>query len=177
MAQFYGTIQGNRGEASRVGSGKSGIHAHIRSWNNDVYSSIVEADDGKDKLQLRIPEEMLLTINNSYNGKLKELIECKEKIEKINEVMNAFNHNEEMESYEFIEEVSNIMAHNTFEDPQRLVKGTDNIIVDDDLLRKQTLALLNSDIAEEEKEGLHNLLGTIKDMISDKKEVTIRGQK
>lgn len=33
MAQFMATIQGNRGEASRVGSRDSGIVAHINGWD------------------------------------------------------------------------------------------------------------------------------------------------
>ena len=33
MAQFYADIQGNRGEATRMGTPKSGIQGHIRGWN------------------------------------------------------------------------------------------------------------------------------------------------
>jgi len=33
MAQFYANIQGNRGEATRMGTKRSGIHGHIRGWN------------------------------------------------------------------------------------------------------------------------------------------------
>lgn len=32
MAHFYGSMQGNRGEATRCGSKESGIEAHIRGW-------------------------------------------------------------------------------------------------------------------------------------------------
>lgn len=32
MAQFYASIQGNRGEATRVGTKSSGIVGHIRGW-------------------------------------------------------------------------------------------------------------------------------------------------
>ena len=32
MSTFYASIQGNRGEATREGSAKSGIVGHIRSW-------------------------------------------------------------------------------------------------------------------------------------------------
>ena len=32
MAQFRATIRGNREEASRLGTKKSGIEAHINSW-------------------------------------------------------------------------------------------------------------------------------------------------
>ena len=33
MSQFYGDIQGHRGEATRGGTKKSGIQGHIRGWN------------------------------------------------------------------------------------------------------------------------------------------------
>lgn len=36
MAQFYASIQGNRGEATRMGSKDSGITGHIRGWNTGV---------------------------------------------------------------------------------------------------------------------------------------------
>ena len=32
MARFYATMQGNRGEASRIGTPNSGIYAHVRGW-------------------------------------------------------------------------------------------------------------------------------------------------
>ncbi len=33
MAHFYAEIQGNRGEATRMGSKESGIRGHIRGWH------------------------------------------------------------------------------------------------------------------------------------------------
>lgn len=36
MAHFYGTLKGNRGEASRLGSKASGIKACIASWEGAV---------------------------------------------------------------------------------------------------------------------------------------------
>lgn len=36
MAQFYASIQGNRGEATRMGTKVSGIHGHIRGWDAGV---------------------------------------------------------------------------------------------------------------------------------------------
>src|SRR5271157_5591727 len=32
MAHFYGDLQGSRGQATRVGTKKSGIEGHIRGW-------------------------------------------------------------------------------------------------------------------------------------------------
>ncbi len=58
MAYFYGYLTGNRGIATRCGSRDSGITAHIRSWNNDVYVSLGAGGDGKDKLHLTIPKKL-----------------------------------------------------------------------------------------------------------------------
>lgn len=33
MAQFYASIQGNRGESTRIGTKSSGITGHIRGWS------------------------------------------------------------------------------------------------------------------------------------------------
>lgn len=33
MGHFYAEIQGNRGEATRMGTKDSGIYGHIRGWN------------------------------------------------------------------------------------------------------------------------------------------------
>ena len=36
MAHFRATVQGNRGEASRLGTKGSGINAHIDGWNSGI---------------------------------------------------------------------------------------------------------------------------------------------
>lgn len=36
MSKFYGTVQGNRGEATRGGSKNSGIKATAQSWEGSV---------------------------------------------------------------------------------------------------------------------------------------------
>ena len=47
MAQFYATIQGNRGAASRMGTKSSGIAGHIRGWNIGARVRVTR-EDGKD---------------------------------------------------------------------------------------------------------------------------------
>jgi hypothetical protein len=47
MAHFYASIQGNRGEATRMGSKDSGITGHIRGWNVGARVT-VEHVDGSD---------------------------------------------------------------------------------------------------------------------------------
>ena len=47
MAQFYAHIQGNRGEATRMGTKDSGISGHIRGWTIGA-RVIMSHKDGKD---------------------------------------------------------------------------------------------------------------------------------
>ena len=49
MAQFYASIQGNRGEATRMGTKSSGIYGHIRGWDigaeiNMMYDEKTDSD-------------------------------------------------------------------------------------------------------------------------------------
>lgn len=47
MARYYGTVQGCRGEASRLGSRESGIRATVCSWAGRIETSIqASRDDG-----------------------------------------------------------------------------------------------------------------------------------
>lgn len=43
MAALIGNLHGNRGEASRLGSAKSGIHSRLATWNGEI-STHLEAD-------------------------------------------------------------------------------------------------------------------------------------
>lgn len=53
MSRFYGEIQGNRGEATRQGTEKSGFRAHIRGWRIGV-SVVCDVDsDGNDIIYVR----------------------------------------------------------------------------------------------------------------------------
>lgn len=71
MAHFYASIQGNRGEATRMGSKGSGISGHIRGWNvgarvtcsheNDkdvvrIYKTTGSAGYGQDELVAEFKE-------------------------------------------------------------------------------------------------------------------------
>jgi hypothetical protein len=63
MSEFYGWLQGNRGETTRGGSSKSGIRATIQSWKNRVTSVLMKDTDNKDLLVLTIPEGLRVTLN------------------------------------------------------------------------------------------------------------------
>jgi len=55
MAHFYAEIQGNRGEATRVGTKQSGISGHIRGWNVGVrVSCVFNEKTGKDEVHVRL---------------------------------------------------------------------------------------------------------------------------
>jgi hypothetical protein len=48
MARFYGSMRGNRGEATRMGNVKSGLSAHIRGWYVGVQVELSVNKDGQD---------------------------------------------------------------------------------------------------------------------------------
>jgi|SaaInlLV_10m_DNA_2_1039722.scaffolds.fasta_scaffold241269_1 hypothetical protein len=52
MGHFYGEIQGNRGEATRMGTKKSGFRAHIRGWHIGVRVRLHVDDDGNDVIEV-----------------------------------------------------------------------------------------------------------------------------
>ena len=75
MSYFYGYLTGNRGPTTRTGSRKSGISAHLRSWNNDVYASLVDSQG--DLLVIECQKDLFIKINGiiykyDQNGKLLE---------------------------------------------------------------------------------------------------------
>jgi hypothetical protein len=56
MARFIGFVQGNRGEASRLGGPSSGIRAQARGWNlgGTVYGGPVYGEPDKDEFRLSV---------------------------------------------------------------------------------------------------------------------------
>jgi len=50
MAHFYGEVQGNHGEATRMGTEKSGFRAHIRGWNIGIRVRCEVNSEGKDTI-------------------------------------------------------------------------------------------------------------------------------
>ena len=48
MAQFYGTLQGSRGEATRCGTKTSGMEAVAASWNGAVRVYLKHHEDGRE---------------------------------------------------------------------------------------------------------------------------------
>jgi len=48
MARFYGSLKGNRGQATRTGTKKSGIEGHIRGWDVGTKVRCFVNEDGND---------------------------------------------------------------------------------------------------------------------------------
>lgn len=53
MAHFRGTLQGARGQVSRLGHKSTGITAVLQSWNGAVRVELVHGDDGHDYCVVR----------------------------------------------------------------------------------------------------------------------------
>ena len=68
MARFMGELQGKaKTKASRLGTEKSGLIAHIRGWNVGVFIRCEVDEDGKDTLRI-------YRTKGSNNPTLQELI-------------------------------------------------------------------------------------------------------
>lgn len=52
MAQFRGTVRGQRGLASRLGSKKSGLIATANGWETGARISITHDADGRDRVRV-----------------------------------------------------------------------------------------------------------------------------
>ena len=53
MSWFYGTVQGNRGEASRGGSKESGLTTYCASWQGAIACyAYVDSKTGKDMVRV-----------------------------------------------------------------------------------------------------------------------------
>lgn len=57
MAHFRGTLQGGRGEASRLGHKTSGLHVEAASWEGKVVVTLRHVD-GKDVAEVRLAKHM-----------------------------------------------------------------------------------------------------------------------
>lgn len=51
MSRFYGSLQGNRSQATRNGSKNSGIHGHIRGWDSGILVECHVNDKNQDVIE------------------------------------------------------------------------------------------------------------------------------
>lgn len=54
MARFYADIQGNRGQATRMGTEKSGLHGHIRGWEVGCRAEMWVNQKGEDVVTITL---------------------------------------------------------------------------------------------------------------------------
>lgn len=52
MSHFYGSLQGNRGQATRQGTAKSGIDGHIRGWKVGARVECRVNENGQDVISV-----------------------------------------------------------------------------------------------------------------------------
>lgn len=59
MSHFYGTLQGNRGEATRQGSKKSGIETSTASWEGAIHTrAFYNEETGNDWVRVTLGQWM-----------------------------------------------------------------------------------------------------------------------
>ena len=70
MAHFEATVQGNRGESTRVGTKASGMDAYIRSLQGAVAVRLShDAETGKDMVHVMLtPHQGVGTVQTLYHG-------------------------------------------------------------------------------------------------------------
>ena len=74
MARYQGSVKGNRGEASRLGTPKSGIRAMARGWEGGARVFIAPDDDGDDHLTITVGPHEHVTRAVILQGKVKDIV-------------------------------------------------------------------------------------------------------
>jgi hypothetical protein len=70
MARFRGTVQGGRGQASRLGHKTTGLRVHANSWSGSV-EVIMHAVGDEDHVVINVGKDYI--IQTIYSGPVKEL--------------------------------------------------------------------------------------------------------
>jgi len=91
MSKFYGTIQGNRGMATKGGSKSSGFKSSAQSWDGSVITNLryEEIEPNKEMLKIRIDlaDDSRSSMGTTYfSGTLDELKECFKLYEEVQEM-------------------------------------------------------------------------------------------
>ena len=68
MAQFRAVIKGQRGEASRLGSARTGILATVDGWNSGVAIRAYVDENGQDCFELHATGGSNAQIKSKYIG-------------------------------------------------------------------------------------------------------------
>jgi hypothetical protein len=76
MSTFYGSLQGNRGEATRAGSRDSGIRASVQSWHGSVISKLYE-EDGQTFARIGVADRSCAFADRTlFDGTIDDLLKC-----------------------------------------------------------------------------------------------------
>lgn len=74
MAHFQAGIQGNRGQATRLGTGKSGIYAFARGWQGGARIDMWEGEDGEDRMTISVGLHGNVGQTTIVTGTVKEIV-------------------------------------------------------------------------------------------------------
>lgn len=74
MSTFYGSIQGNRGAATRTGSRCSGIESSVQSWNGSVITSLSYDQEDRLMVTVRVSEGSSSYGRTVFHGTFDEYI-------------------------------------------------------------------------------------------------------
>lgn len=95
MADFRCGCQGNRGEATRLGSENSGVHAFVNSWQTRASIHLRKNEEGKDLINFNVDninsENVECIINNIP---FKKLIKAYEMVYLFPKNLESLNKNE-----------------------------------------------------------------------------------
>ena len=90
MAKFYGTVQGCRGEATRLGTSNSGMRASVQSYDGSIITR-VENVDGENIFSIDTSDDSRSSWGNrKFRGTLEQFNEMMDLVNKIGktEVIN-----------------------------------------------------------------------------------------
>ena len=78
MSKFYGSMQGNRGEATRRGTANSGMKAHVRGWNCGIAVNALATHEEEEIFGVVLtkgstdPSSILSLLTVIYNAKTRK---------------------------------------------------------------------------------------------------------
>jgi hypothetical protein len=80
MARFYGTVQGGRGQASRLGHANTGLDVTAQSYSGDVVINLFNVN-GEDHVRIVAREHKGGVATQLYIGPIKELLKPAARLE------------------------------------------------------------------------------------------------
>jgi hypothetical protein len=75
MATFFGTVQGGRGKATRLGHGSTGLHVTAQSYSGSIIVNLHQSDqNGNDYCTISVAEGSASGGGHTlYSGPIKDL--------------------------------------------------------------------------------------------------------